>query len=414
MPLKWIKTSVYLLALCTGLSTLAEVQIQDSRAWRRAHLVASGQKVWSLQSSYEKISDRFNGTGKIEPLGKSYARSITWGELVGAEASEAGKADLRNYMGQRGVSDKDVAATSTYEVEREHIALSLDWAYGLTRRWMIGFQVPLTMRRTEVRSNVELTPTLANGAGSVGQRSLLALNDQSMRTKVKALANDKMSNSGYDDVPDQNESWDWGDVSLLSQFYLYEGIDFDWSLQQLVRFPSSRNPSVSDYMQQVSDDGQTDLGITSLMDYQLRSWTLGLRLGYVSQLPDSAKMRVSDQEDRDGVDPKVNRDLGDWVWGSVDADYRLNRNFGLEAEYAFLSKSRDRYKSEARDLTFLEKETDQDVHQTRLGMIYNFDGRSARRGVENKWVASLGYTYPFVGRNSADASRTTLEIITYF
>jgi hypothetical protein len=400
--------------MCTGLSTLAEVQIQDSRVWRRAHLISGGQQVWSLQTSYEQVTDRFNGNGKIEPLGRTYARAITWGELVGAETTEAGKADLRSYMGQRGVNEKDVAATSSYDLERENLGLSLDWAYGLTRRWQIGFQIPLTMRRTKVHSNVELTPTLAGGAGMVGQKSLLALSDGMMREKVRALANERLTNSGYDDVPDENESWDWGDISLLSQFYLYEGIDFNWALQELVRFPSSRNPSVSDYFEQAGDDGQTDLGLSSLMDYQLRSWTLGLRVGYVYQLPDSAKMRVSDEEDRDGVDPKVNRDLGDWVWGSVDADYRLNRAFGLEAEYAFLSKSRDRYKSEARDLTFLERETDQDVHQARLGAVYNFDGRSARRGVENKWVASLGYTYPFVGRNSADASRTTLEIITYF
>lgn len=411
---KWTKFCVPLLVLCTTLSTFAEVQIQDSRVWRRARLISGGQQVWSLQSSYEKITDRFNGNGRVEPLGKNYARAITWGELVGAEGSEAGKADLRSYMNQRGVNDGDIAATSTYELERENIGLSLDWAYGLTKRWQIGFQLPLTQRRTKVRSSVDLTPTLASGAGMVGQRSLLALNDSSMREKVRALAAERLTNSGYDDIPDQNESWDWGDISLLSQFYLYEGVDFGWSLQQLVRFPSSRNPSVTDYFQQVSDDGQTDLGISSLMDYQLRNWTLGLRLGYVSQLPDSAKMRVADDENREGVDPKVNRDLGDWVWGSADVEYRATRAIGLEAEYAFLSKSRDRYKSEARDLTFLSKETDQDVHQARLGAIYNFDGRSARRGVENKWVASLGYTYPFVGRNSADASRTTLEIITYF
>ena len=109
----------------------------------------------------------------------------------------------------------------------------------------------------------------------------------------------------------------------------------------------------------------------------------------------------------------MNRDLGDWVWGALDADYRVTRSFGLDVEYAFLSKGRDSYKSDARDLAMLEKDTEQEVHQTRLGMSYNFEG-GARRGVEKKWVASLGYTYPWIGKNSSDASRAALEIMTYF
>jgi hypothetical protein len=86
---------------------------------------------------------------------------------------------------------------------------------------------------------------------------------------------------------------------------------------------------------------------------------------------------------------------------------------GLDVEYAFLSKTKDVYSSVDRDLSALSEDTDQEVHQTRLGMSYTFNG-SQRRGVENKWVATLGYTYPFSGRNSADASRAAVEIISYF
>lgn len=414
---KVLKTVAFLLlAFCTTLSTVrAEVYVPESRVWRKASLISSGQKVWSLQSSYEKISDQFNSAGRVEPLGRGYARAMTWGELVNAEASSDGKAEILNFMKQKGVADSDVAATSTYELERENVGFSVDWAYGLSRSWMIGFQIPIVRRTTRIQSNVELTPALVSGSGSVAQRSVLALTNEQMRDRVKALAADEMANDGYDGVPEQQETWDWGDISLLSQFYIYDGIDMTWSLQQMVRFPSSRNPSVSDYFQQVSDDGQTDLGVTSLMDYQWRRMTLGWRLGYVAQLPDSAKMRVSEDADAAGmpVDPKVNRDLGDWVWGALDADYRVTRSFGLDVEYAFLSKGRDSYKSDARDLAMLEKDTEQEVHQTRLGMSYNFEG-GARRGVENKWVASLGYTYPWIGKNSSDASRAAVEIMTYF
>lgn len=418
MLFRWLRhAALLLLTLCTGLSTVlhAEVQVEDSRTWRKAQLISGGQQVWGVQSSYEKISDRFNSAGQVEPLGRGYARAITWGELVRAEASAAGKAEIKEFMNQKQVADGDIAASSTYELERENVGFSVDWAYGLTRRWMIGFQIPLVMRTTRVRSNVELTPTLATQKAGVAQNSVLALSEDQMRERVKSLAAEEMSNRGYDEVPDERQSWDWGDVSLMSQFYLYDDVDLTWSLQQMVRFPSSRNPSVADYFQQISDDGQTDLGVTSLVDYQLRSWTLGWRLGYVAQLPDSAKMRVGEDPDvsPNPIDPKVSRDLGDWVWGAVDAEFRLTRSMGFDVEYAFLSKTKDVYSSVDRDLSAMSEGTDQQVQHTRVGMSYQFQG-SARRGVEKKWVATLGYTYPWTGKNSADASRSALEIISYF
>lgn len=406
-----------LLALFLGFSTWAhsEVHFSDSRTWRRARLVSGGQQVWSLQSSYQKISDRFSANGKVEPLGQQYTRSVTWGQLLNNESTAQGRADMENYMRQRNVRENDVAATSSYELEREEIGFSVDWAYGLTKRWMIGFQVPVVLRKTEVKQNVDLAPVLAGGVGQRGSRSgTLGLSNNEVREKVRGMAQDELATKGYDDVPDQQQSWEWGDVNLLSQFYLYNGRDWNWALQQMVRFPTSRNPSVSDYFQRASDDGQLDLGVTSLLDYRVLRWTLGGRLGYVAQLPDSAKMRTPEGE---GVDPKVHRDLGDWIWGAVDADYRMTRRLGLDLEYAFLAKSQDKYQGTSIDGTSYEvlgRDTNQEIHQTRIGLVYDVGTTTSRSGVDKKWVASLGYTVPWVGRNSVDASRAAVEIITYF
>jgi len=317
---------------------------------------------------------------------------------------------MQNYMKQRGANDNDIAATSTYQLEREDVGFSVDWAYGLTRSWMIGLQVPLMLRRTKVSSRIEMTPTLAQGVGQNSQKSMLSMNNKQVRDRVKSLAEEELANSGYDNIPDQNQSWEWGDVSLLSQFYLLNGRNWHWALQQMVRFPTSQNPSVSDYLQQTSDDGQVDLGLTSLVDYRMRKWTLGARLGYVAQLPDSAKMRVGEGV-QSTVDPEVHRDLGDWVWGALDADYRLTRRWGLDFEYAFLAKSRDKYKGA---MANVRMDTDQEVHQTRLGVLYDIGTTTSRRGVDKKWVASVGYTQPWIGRNSGDAGKAAVEIISYF
>jgi hypothetical protein len=82
-----------------------------------------------------------------------------------------------------------------------------------------------------------------------------------------------------------------------------------------------------------------------------------------------------------------------------------------------LSKARDRYSGDKLDdsnYAKLADDTGQQLHQTRLGLNYRMGEITSREDVQKKWVASLAYTYPWIGRNSVDASRTSLELISYF
>lgn len=389
-----------------------EVSRNESRVWRRARLIAPGQQVWGFESAYRKFDNQFSALGEVQPLGNRYARAVTWRQLL--ENSNEGRPEVEAYMRDRKLSSNDVAATATYSLERTETSFTVDWAYGLTARWMIGFQVPLTYRQTRISSNVELTPTLAQGAS---EKALQTLSRDGVKARVRQMAESELQTSGYDSIPEQKNSWDFGDISLLSQFSLLESYRWTWSLQQMVRVPTARNPSVGDYLQTNTDEGQVDVGLTSLVDYRRRSWLAGMRFGYVAQLPDNARMRVTSE--RYQVDPSVHRDLGDWIWGALDGEYRVTRRLGLNLEYAFLSKTADRYSggstpTESVLYEQLARDTDQELHQTRLGFVYRLGGATARSGVENKWVASAGFTYPWIGRNSADASRTSLELINYF
>jgi hypothetical protein len=406
VQLTFLNILTIIFTVCLSTRSYAEIQLHESRTWRRAKLIAPGQQVWSFQSSYQKTSSRFTGTGTVEPLGRRYSRSVTWGQILNSESNLVRRQEIEKYMRDQGVGSGDVAARSTYDLEREDVGLSADWAYGLTRSWMIGFQVPVVMRTTMAKTNTHMVSTLRNGVAA------RAFTQTDMPGKVQELAENQLREQGYDSIPEHSQEWAWGDISLLSQFYLYHGYTSAWSLQQMVRFPSSRNPSVSDYFYQNTDEGQVDGGLSSLLDVQIKRWIFGLRFGYVAQFADSAKMRGED-----GIDPKVNRDLGDWIWGSVDTDYQLGRRWTLGMEYAFLTKSADKYSGNSlrqEDYEILSKDTDQEVHQTHLAMQYDFSDRTVRRGVENKWSVALGYTYPWSGRNSLDSSRTSLELISYF
>jgi len=391
----------------------AEVQLQNTRVWKRANVISPGQKVWAFQAGSQNSSTRYATDGQVEPLGRQYAQVLRWKELVGAEESKAGQAELQNYMKANRLDDNDIAATSNYEVTRRETGFAMDWAYGLGENWMVGFQLPITYRETEVSTRIGMTPQLVNLASqplkvsSVGTAS----STPAMQEKLSQLAQQELSNSGYDNIPNQNNSWDWGDVSLLNQLELAETYRWTWAVQQLVRFPTARNNNLADYIQTSDDQGQVDLGLSSIVDYEVRRWLIGARLGYVMQMPDTVKMRVPSTDGGDDtISPEIKRDLGDWVWAAVDAELRVTRALDLNVEYGFLSKAKDRYSRDELN----DQAAAQEIHQSRVGMQYRIGEVSTRSGIESKWVAAVGYTFPWQGRNSLDSSRTSVDVITYF
>ncbi len=390
--------------LCSP-SAFGEVSFQQSRSWKRARTIQPGQQIWGLQTSYQKISDRFSNSGRAQPLGQPYARAVSWRQLLANETSAQERDDMESFMRSRGAGENDVAATATYQVEREETGFNVNWAYGLMKRWMIGFDVPLIHRRTKVKSRVDVSPMLA------GARST------AMAQKIRAASEQQLSNNGYDNIPDQQTSWDWGDANLLSQVSLWEGYNFQWSLQQMMRFPTARNPELDNYIQANDDSGQVDLGLSSLLDYRSRRWVLGVQAGYVMQLPDTMRTRVSDSSSNRKVDPKVWRDLGDWYWTAVDTDYHVTTKLNLNVEYAYLMKFQDKYRGRSADgvdYSTFAKNTKQDLHQTKVGVLYQLNSEGTRAGVENKWVAMVAYNYPWLGRNSLNSSRTSVDLISYF
>lgn len=405
----WIFALLFLFTL----SVQGEVRLYDTRVWNRARILPAGQQVWSFKSSYQTEERRFSGKGEVQPLGQPYARAVTWGQLLKGSQRAEMPAELVEMMKRK--QQDDVAATATYELTREELSLGTDWAYGMTKSWMIGFQLPIFYRRTHVRTSVALTPDLVAGMAQQG-RQRAAANSAKMNEQIRELANQELVDSGYDNVPDERATWELGDVSLLSQTSFVQKYSWQWSLQQVVRIPTARNPSLGDYFQSSNDEGNIDLGLTSLLDYRRRRWLFGTRLGYVLQVPDSIKQRVPSQNSSH-IDPKVHRDLGDWGWAAFDTDCRVSRDVDLNLEYSYLRKGHDHYDGSSTkgiDYSVLSENTDQELHQTRVGVVYRLGETSARRGVEHKWVASLGYNYPWIGRNSVDASRTSLELTSYF
>jgi hypothetical protein len=129
-----------------------------------------------------------------------------------------------------------------------------------------------------------------------------------------------------------------------------------------------------------------------MVDFKTRKWTLGARVGYVVQLPDSVPTRVSSSSSAREVDPKVARDLGDWYWVSADGDVKLNPRFNFNLEYSYLLKYRDQFRGRSStgfDYSSLAENSGQELHQTRAGIQYLLHSEGVRGGVARKWLATI-------------------------
>ncbi|MGE4130638.1 MAG: hypothetical protein AB7F86_03325 [Bdellovibrionales bacterium] len=397
--------------LCSSFA-FAEIQPESSLLWRRARVAPLGQHLWSFQTSYQKSDSRFSTNGDSKPLGEPFARGVTWRQILDRQSDATARAQLQSYMRSTGAREDDLAASAEYEVFREEMGLKLDWAYGLTSSWMIGFQMPLSYRRTYTQTHIKMSPSL-NGAIRTQKLNQTA---QDMSAEVREMAEQELSSRGYDDVPDQRLEWEPGDATLLSQISLLKGYTWQWSLQQMVRVPTSRNPDLDEYIRSESDNGQVDLGLTSLTDFQFQRWLLGTRMGYVAQLPDQIRGRVPGDASRN-IDPKVGRDLGDWVFVSADSNYRLARRWSADFEYSYWRKWTDKFRGHASsgyEYSRLSRGTDSELHLSRFGLQYQMGSRTSRGRIESKWIAAIGYQHPWAGRNSANSDRATLDVINYF
>src|SRR5262245_53033972 len=88
--------------------TAAEVSLEQTKIWQRARTIYVGQQILDFQTSYSKVSGRFNGNGVTQPLGRGYSRAVTWGQLLDNEASVQERADMEAYMRSRGAREADV------------------------------------------------------------------------------------------------------------------------------------------------------------------------------------------------------------------------------------------------------------------------------------------------------------------
>jgi len=390
-------------------SALADFQWSDNFVWNRARVITPRQHSWSFRSTYKTFDSRYGSTGDVQDLGRPFDRTWTWKQILsGTGANSQAQGFFQNYMRTNSLNENDIAAGTTFDLKRQESTFEIAWAYGLSERWMIGLQVPISYVTTQLVPNTSMR---SRGVAS-------AADTQEARNRVSAFVQDRLAAEGYDELQPRSQNLIVGDVSLMNQYAVWQNPDWALALQQITRIPAAPNNNVADYIRYSRGDGQIDLGLNAMLDHQWHRFLFGGRIGYTKAIPDVQKMRVPASDNSfQIVDRSVRRNLGDLVSTSAETFYGLNRRWKVNGAYLAFFKGADHYSggdASADQYNQLGADSAQELHLARAGVSYLIGTPTSRSGIERKWVANLNAYYPLSGQNISEGPEASLELQAFF
>lgn len=374
----------------------------ESPLWRSARVLPQGQHRWSARAGGQVVNDRFDAQGEEVDLGANYSKRWTWGDLLRAQRNKASQDELLQYMEQNNISQNDYAATSGFNIEREEMNFDVSWAYGMTSRWMFGLFVPVSQVTTRVASNIQVEERSAQNFKISTQQN------KDVEGMVEELVRSEIAGQGYREVPTERQQWVWGDISLLNQYQAYSTENVRWSFQQVLRMPTSRNPSLSDFALASRDEGQIDIGLSQFVERSFGRFTGVFAMGYVNQLPGPIRVPGAGGEGQPD-DREIVRDLGDLWWSGVESRYDLSSWLRLSGAYRYFYKEPDQFR-----LDQVVKDQSQEAHLARVVASYVFSPTETRYGIEKKWLLNFQLQSTLAGTNTDRVTSAALELQTYF
>lgn len=151
------------------------------------------------------------------------------GELI-ANTPEANRGALKELQQQSGQKDSDVLAREYVRATGYRVALKPFWGFGLGDRWTVGARVPLIMESRDVVRRMEWTDVRPSGMNLLGHQASSGLG------RIQAA-----SVTGPSSIEGFDSGWRYhiGDVEIMGQYLMAEGLGWAWALRQKLVLPTS-------------------------------------------------------------------------------------------------------------------------------------------------------------------------------
>lgn len=374
-------------------------------------MMPMGQSQLGWSSGFSRIQENLDSRGQSLRLGAPYSQSLSLRELWEQSALVEPRLKVLETLAHSENIDLNSTALETdFDVAQEELRMHGHWSYGLTSGWMIGVRVPIIYRQTRVRAQANKTPFFDQFSKNLGkQHPDLAL---ALENQIGSAAIRKLESLGYEPFEEETRDFLLGDTELLSKTRIFEGSKVTWGLRQRLALPTSSAPRPYQFIESEAGDGQVDLGVDNLVDYQLTSRVFVThQFGYTYQVPDQRKMRLQTGSDSIVLESGVRRELGQIFSTALFVEYEWSSSLSLLSGYTYRFKNEDRYFGDADPAIYqtLSRGSSQELHMSHLGLGYQFKNADLSPVQTNLYVSSV-----LAGRGVANTTLAQLDLLFYY
>lgn len=367
------------------------------------------------------IQDKFTASGSVVPIASALNKEVSWKD-VGKSKEGVEQELFEASVKSKGFSLSDGPGATTGDVNiRLDVQVPI-FAYGITKKWTLALATPIY----RVQSRVA-TGFVANSSGSAWLKSInksSVLKADEAKTKLENAIQQKLSDKGYLALEDENFSH-IGDIKLISKNLLLENKAHRLLLKSEVVFPTGKRPNPDLIVDIPTGDGQTDISMTIIYDYERFFSSIGNRLrfeshmGYIWQSANYRTWRIPEEQGSSIGEEKQKlwTDLGDQfrLGGSLTyGDTKDGSSFGVGYDYQY-QQALDIGSKGIREVRFIEGlNAEAQLHSFTMVYGYSTIGAFRKKKFPVPMQLNISMAQPVAGTNLNESKIIHSELTLFF
>jgi hypothetical protein len=412
--MKSFQTNLLILVLLLStLGFLKELKADDAKVLPKNR--------WRVQliSSFSYADERFNSSGQSVSIGDAYSLSLTPAFVSMLRPQVKALSTALDSL-QPGLSQEMKVTEINADIQSLVNANAVAAEYGVSDRLSVGFILPVVYGSVRVSTESQATPEFEGFMKKLPDAHPLKAALQQMKSQ---LSIDGINQTITQDLGYQSGLKSWsgtglGDLEVGAKYQYLNIHPFRMTVKTGFRAPTGRRDNPDLLFDLGFGDGQWDLAGYHYIDYVATSKLyLSWEAGYTVQLPHRATYRVPvfDGVALSPVKTKLDRNPGDIIENSLEANFNFTRLLSISPKYRHRYKFADSYSGATGiNTSLLGANTKESLHEAT--MTLGFSNLPRVKSGESQWPmdAQIFYRQRIAGRNMSETMTGGLQLKAYF
>jgi len=366
-----------------------------------------------------EVENMLNAQGDVQNIAFNMNRTLTWNDLAKGYPAGMERDRLLGYLEAKNFNP-DQAVGETHGIANSRVTATVPvLAFGFSEKVTLAVAVPIVYSYVNVDYGWTSRPVVSEVLSVLANDGKYSQVTQAV-PKLENVVATEFLQKGYV-LPRDQEKTQVGDLSLVGKVRILEATSWALNLQPRAVLPTGRRPDINNAFDVGAGDGQFDLGLGLVGDYNLGAkTTLSASLSYLNQLPGKAPMRIP-QNPIDRLTPDVDGsteiNLGDIYSAGAGGKYKLTKTWILGAGGSLQYKEPDRYSGGAYSserYDHLSIETEQFMASALATVSYSTIQLFREKRFPVPLEASVIGSQVFTGRNVRKNSLAGFELAMFF